>query len=189
METVFADRDVEGVVVVDAARIDLSAAADALAGHLGARRTSVTSATAATGSRRSAAGSRVERVDPACLALPDALVCADDLVALGVLEGRANGAGCGFRTTSRSWASVTCAFARSAQPSLTTVRLPERALGVALAEEILARRAGQPAARVALSAKLVVRRSTGGLFHVEREAARAGAFHVKRRLSAGSAFV
>ncbi len=96
--------------------------------------------------------------DPA----PTALVCASDALALAAVRaladagiavpGQVSVVGCG---------DLPCA--RHARPPLTTLRLPQAAIGTAAAEALLARlaAAGASIAGGTLLAKLVVRRSTG----------------------------
>ena len=93
-------------------------------------------------------------------ALPSALICADDLLALAVLRGLA---GQGIPVP-RHVSVVGCGdqpWARRTDPPLTSLRMPAGRLGEAAADQVLARLRGEAPARCALVAKLVVRGSTG----------------------------
>jgi LacI family transcriptional regulator len=95
--------------------------------------------------------------------LPDAVVCADDLIALGVLQTCAAG---GVRVPDDLLVTGfdDIPFAALSDPPLTTVRQPQ----VEIAAEAVrlladAERAGErPLTRLALQPSLVVRASTGG---------------------------
>ena len=95
--------------------------------------------------------------------LPDAVVCADDLIALGVLQTCAAG---GVRVPDDLLVTGfdDIPFAALSDPPLTTVRQPQ----VEIAAEAVrlladAERAGErPLSRLALQPSLVVRASTGG---------------------------
>ncbi len=93
-------------------------------------------------------------------ALPSALVCADDCLALAVLRALAGQGisvpldvsvvGCGDQP-----------WARQADPPLTSLRTPAARLGEAAADQVLARLRGETPGLCTLVAKLVVRGSTG----------------------------
>ena len=93
-------------------------------------------------------------------ALPSALVCADDRLALAVLRALA---GQGISVPLHV-SVVGCGDgprARQADPPLTTLRIPADRLGEAAADQVVARLRGEVPGRRALVAKLVVRGSTG----------------------------
>ena len=93
-------------------------------------------------------------------AVPSALVCADDLLALAVVRalagqgisvpGQVSVVGCGDQP-----------WARQTHPSLTSLRMPAGQLGEAAADHVLARLRGEVHDPRALVGKLVVRGSTG----------------------------
>ena len=97
---------------------------------------------------------------PAGVALPSALICADDLVALAVMRalagravhvpGRVSVVGCGDQP-----------WARQTDPPLTSLRMPAGRLGEAAADHVLARLRGETPRPSAPVAQIVVRGSTG----------------------------
>lgn len=94
---------------------------------------------------------------------PDAIVCGNDLIALGVLEGlRESGVDVPSAMAVTGFDDI--GFATIAYPSLTTVRQPIDAIGTEAARLLLERIAGYEGAprRARLMPDLIVRESTAG---------------------------
>ncbi len=94
--------------------------------------------------------------------LPDALICANDEIALGaILAAEELGLGVPRDVAITGWDDVMAA--RYSRPGLTSVRQPMRALGATAARLLAARIGGdrQPPVRDVLPAQLVVRASCG----------------------------
>ncbi len=93
-------------------------------------------------------------------ARPTALVCGNDILALGALRECYS-----LGVTVPGQVSITgfddLALARHATPALTTIRVPTARMGEAAAEFVLAALAGEPAIATEIPFKLVIRASTG----------------------------
>jgi LacI family transcriptional regulator, galactose operon repressor len=100
-------------------------------------------------------------------ALPDAIVCADDLIALGVTRAcRAFGIAVPDRVQVTGFDNIE--FARLSEPALTTVaqptdRIAEEAVRLLAAADGVGASDGEPRAHIALVPRLVVRESTGAV--------------------------
>jgi DNA-binding LacI/PurR family transcriptional regulator len=100
---------------------------------------------------------------PVTEALPTALVCADDLLALTVVRALAGQA----VSVPRHVSVVGCGdqpAARQAHPPLTSLRLPTMQLATSAVDRVLARLCGEARRPRAVVAKLVIRASTGPAF-------------------------
>ncbi len=165
----FAGRDVEAEVALDFGEVNLVRAAQAFAAL--ARGADV--GFVGEGGRwfdalRKCLACRevdLTRMTPA--RAPRILACADDRVAIRSLAAcRRLGLPVPGQVAVVGFGDLP--FAGAAAPSLTTVRLPEEDVGRAAASRLLAMRAGKVPVPVELAAKLVIRASTGSVFHVKR---------------------
>ncbi len=91
---------------------------------------------------------------------PTALICGNDILALGALrECQSLGVAVPGQVSITGFDDL--ALARQATPALTTIRVATAMMGEAAAEFVLAGLAGQPAIATAIPFKLVIRASTG----------------------------
>ncbi|MEO6564880.1 MAG: LacI family DNA-binding transcriptional regulator [Casimicrobiaceae bacterium] len=91
---------------------------------------------------------------------PTALICGNDILALGALRECQS-----LELAVPAQVSITgfddLALARQATPALTTIRVATSVMGEAAADFVLAQLAGQPASATEIPFKLVIRGSTG----------------------------
>lgn len=93
-------------------------------------------------------------------AAPTALICGNDILALGALrECQALGLAVPGQVSITGFDDL--ALARQATPSLTSIRVPTARMGEAAAAFVLAALAGQPTIATEIPFKLVLRASTG----------------------------
>jgi LacI family transcriptional regulator len=112
---------------------------------------------------RQAAGTLLDAAGTDLDGLPDAVVCGNDLVAIGVVRGLRD-AGVALPRTVAVTGYDDVGFAEVCDPPLTTVHQPVDAIGEAAVRLLLERAGGAdpPARELRLAPELVIRASTAG---------------------------